>query len=108
MKNSRFYTVVISLCLAFPQLSLGNAKRGEIQHDAEHYMLLAQHGERWASEDKVVAEKLSEVRKANDGKRPNFLFVLIDDVGFGEMGDPVLNAYAGIPHRISMLSLAKA
>ena len=67
----------------------------QIQHDAEHYMLLAQHGERWAQEDKAIAAKLEEVRKANGGKRPNILFVLIDDVGFGEMGDPVLNDVRG-------------
>ena len=66
-----------------------------IQHDAEHYMLLAQHGERWAQEDKAIAAKLEAVRDANSGKRPNILFVLIDDVGFGEMGDPVLNHVRG-------------
>ena len=66
-----------------------------IQHDAEHYMLLAQHGDRWAQEDKAIAAKLAEVREANGGKRPNILFVLIDDVGFGEMGDPVLNHVRG-------------
>jgi arylsulfatase A-like enzyme len=67
----------------------------QIQHDAEHYMLLAQHGDRWAQEDEAIAEKLEEVRDANGGKRPNVLFVLIDDVGFGEMGDPVLNHVRG-------------
>ena len=66
-----------------------------IQHDAEHYMLLAQHGDRWAQEDKVIAARLEAVRNANGGKRPNILFVLIDDVGFGEMGDPVLNDVRG-------------
>jgi arylsulfatase A-like enzyme len=66
-----------------------------IQHDAEHYMLLAQHGDRWAREDEAIAAKLEEVRNANGGERPNILFVLIDDVGFGEMGDPVLNHVRG-------------
>ncbi len=71
-----------------------------IQHDAEHYMLLAQHGDRWAQEDEAIAAKLEEVRSGNGGKRPNILFVLIDDVGFGEMGDPVLNHVRGYttPH----------
>lgn len=95
MMKLRLHTVLIALLMAVPQLSLGGAKRGEIQHDAEHYMLLAQHGERWAQEDKVIAAKLAEVREANGGRRPNILFVLIDDVGFGEMGDPVLNHVRG-------------
>lgn len=72
-----------------------HASAAEIQHDAEHYMLLAQHGERWAKEDKEVAAKLEGIRSKNGGKRPNILFVLIDDVGFGEMGDPVLNGVRG-------------
>ena len=58
-------------------------------------MLLAQHGDRWEQEDKAIEAKLAEVREANGGKRPNILFVLIDDVGFGEMGDPVLNQVRG-------------
>ena len=66
-----------------------------IQHDAEHYMLLAQHGDRWAQENEVIAAKLEAVRNANGSKRPNILFVLIDDVGFGEMGDSVLNDVRG-------------
>ena len=93
--NIRLPATLAALLLALPQISLGSAKQGEIQHDAEHYMLLAQHGDRWAQEDKVTTVKLAEVRKANGGKRPNILFVLIDDVGFGEMGDPVLNDVRG-------------
>jgi arylsulfatase A-like enzyme len=95
MKKLRLHAVLATLLVALPQISLGDAKRGEIQHDAEHYMLLAQHGDRWAQEDKTIAAKLAEVRKANGGKPPNILFVLIDDVGFGEMGDPVLNLVRG-------------
>jgi len=95
MKNFRIHVTLSILLLALPQLCLAGAKRGEIQHDAEHYMLLAQHGDRWAQEDKAIAAKLEQVRNANGGKRPNILFVLIDDVGFGEMGDPVLNHVRG-------------
>jgi arylsulfatase A-like enzyme len=93
--NMHLKVTLSILLLAFPQLSLANAKSGEIQHDAEHYMLLAQHGDKWAQEDVTIEAKLAEIRKANGGKPPNILFVLIDDVGFGEMGDPVLNQVRG-------------
>ncbi len=43
----------------------------------------------------AIEAKLAEIRQANGGKPPNILFVLIDDVGFGEMGDPVLNQVRG-------------
>ena len=64
---------LLALFVALPQLSCASAKEGEIQHDAEHYMLLAQHGDRWAQEDAAIAAKLEEVRNANGGKRPNIL-----------------------------------
>ena len=95
MKNLVTYLVLAVLLLSFSQQSFAQAKKGEIQHDAEHYMLLPQHAAEWAQEDEAVAAKLEEVRKANGGKPPNILFVLIDDVGFGEMGDPVLNHVRG-------------
>jgi len=95
MMNKRVQITLAVLLLALPLMGLADAKKGEIQHDAEHYMLLQQHGDRWAQEDKEIAAKLEEVRTANGGKRPNILFVLIDDVGFGEMGDPVLNDVRG-------------
>jgi len=95
MKTHCRNMILSALILTLPPLAFGDAKKGEIQHDAEHYMLLAQHGDRWEQEDTAIATKLEEVRNANGGKRPNILFVLIDDVGFGEMGDPVLNHVRG-------------
>ena len=53
MMNIRVNVILAILLLALPQLSLGDAKKGDIQHDAEHYMLLAQHGDRWAQEDEA-------------------------------------------------------
>ena len=66
-----------------------------IQHDAEHYILLSQHGEAWATEEAVVDAKLAELRAANGGKPPNIVYVLIDDMGFGEFGMPELNKIRG-------------
>ena len=39
---------------------------------------------------------LSEIRARNDGNRPNILYILIDDVGFGQMGNRTLNSVMGI------------
>ena len=75
MKNLSIYIVLTILLLSISQLSYAQAKRGEIQHDAEHYMLLPQHGEKWAQEDEAIAARLEEIRNANGGKPPNILFV---------------------------------
>ena len=66
-----------------------------IQHDAEHYVLLNQHNEQWIAEDKEIDAKLAEIQKKNNGKKPNIIYILIDDVGLGELGSPVLNNVRG-------------
>ena len=71
MKKFRTHVTLSILLLALPQLCLADAKRGEIQHDAEHYMLLQQHAESWAKEDRLIDARLAEVRAKNGGKAPN-------------------------------------
>ena len=66
-----------------------------IAHDSEYYILKAQNGEQWAKDDKAVDKKLAEFRKKNGGKSPNILYILIDDIGFGDLGIPELNAIRG-------------
>ena len=66
-----------------------------IIHDAEYYILEAQNGEKWAADDKVVDKKLADFQKKNGGKPPNILYILIDDIGFGDLGIPELNAIRG-------------
>ena len=39
--NKRIQITLAVLLLALPLMGLADAKKGEIQHDAEHYMLLA-------------------------------------------------------------------
>ena len=67
----------------------------ELIHDADHYVLKAQHGQQWAADDKAVDAKLAEFKKKNGGKSPNILYILIDDMGYGDMGIPELNALRG-------------
>ena len=66
-----------------------------IRHDAEHYVLLHQYKDKWAAEDKEIDKKLAEIRKKNKGNPPNIVYILIDDMGFGEFGMPELNKIRG-------------
>ena len=72
-----------------------NAQAKDIVHDAEYYILKAQNSEQWAADDKLVDAKLNEFRQKNGGKPPNILYILIDDIGFGDLGIPELNAIRG-------------
>ncbi len=71
------------------------ASAKDIVHDAEYYVLQKQNAETWAADDKVVDQKLAEFRQRNGGKPPNILYILIDDMGFGDLGIPELNAVRG-------------
>ncbi len=68
----------------------------DLVHDGEYRFLQAQYGEQWAKQDAVSDARLGEIRQANGGKRPNILYVLIDDVSFGTMGNRTLNYVTGI------------
>ena len=83
MKNILFTTSLTALLLLAPFVSAG-----EIIHDAEYAIIEAQNGVAWAADDKAVDEKLAKIRKKNGGKRPNIVYILLDDVGFGEIGMP--------------------
>jgi len=87
-------TVLLIITIAL-LAGLESAPASEIIHDAEHYILEAQNGEQWASDDIVINQKLSAFRKSNGGKPPNFIYILLDDVGFGEVGSKELSVVRG-------------
>jgi len=90
----RLTTLLVMLCL-LPNGALASDSKGKIVHDTEYYILEAQNGEQWAKDNKAVDEKLAEFRKKNGGKPPNILYILIDDIGFGDLGNADLNAIRG-------------
>jgi arylsulfatase len=55
------------------------------QHDAPYYDLQKRSGQKWAAEDKQIDAKLAALRD-RFGKRPNLIYILADDVGWGELG----------------------
>jgi arylsulfatase len=93
MKRGLLITV-LSIVFVF---SFGVTTQAEdkIVHDAEYYILEAQNREKWVAEDKELDKKLAEFRKKNNGRPPNILYILIDDIGFGDLGLPELNSVRG-------------
>ncbi|MCP4769664.1 MAG: hypothetical protein GY875_25820 [Gammaproteobacteria bacterium] len=70
-------------------LGLNGASAADpIVRDAEFYILQAQHGEQWAADDQEFDAQLAAFRAHNGGKPPNIFYILIDDIGFGDLGRP--------------------
>ena len=88
----RAFSVLVALAGAF---ALQPAFGKDIVHDAEFYVSKAQNGERWAQEDKELDAMLAEFREKNGGKPPNVVYILIDDIGFGDLGSKTLNMIRG-------------
>ncbi|MGB0258519.1 MAG: sulfatase-like hydrolase/transferase [Coraliomargarita sp.] len=55
------------------------------QHDAPYYWLQEQQADAWAVEDQNIDAKLAEL-EAKHGKKPNIIYILTDDIGWGELG----------------------
>ena len=96
MKSLSLLSVAISVGLSLSCNSPDASAAKEIIHDGEYEYLKTQYGEKWANEDKEIEAKLEEIRKKNGGKRPNIFYILIDDVSFGQMGNPAMNYVTGI------------
>ncbi len=79
----RRYAVMIGIsafALAYP-LATANA----FQADAPFLAYQEKNKDKWAQEDKIINEKLAALEQ-KFGKKPNIIYILADDVGWGEMG----------------------
>ncbi|MCH9656309.1 MAG: sulfatase-like hydrolase/transferase [Planctomycetes bacterium] len=66
-----------------------------VVHDAEYYILEAQNGQRWSSEDQNLARRLAEL-KAKHGTPPNLIHIMWDDTAFGDVGIPAIQKVRGL------------
>jgi arylsulfatase A-like enzyme len=85
---------------AFLVLALGPSCPGgtaaeEIVHDAEYYILEAQHGEKWRAQDVALDERLAELR-ANHGRPPNLIHIMWDDTAYGDVGILAIQKVRGL------------
>ena len=104
LKSSRFLSgrVGVSALLGLVAItaapSIGaqqSSSPGGIVHDAEFYVLQAQHGEQWAAEDATLDQKLAELRE-KFGRPPNIIHVMWDDTAFGDVGIPAIQQVRGL------------
>ncbi len=66
------------------------------QPDAPFLEAQKKHKEEWASEDKSLDKTLAALEKKY-GKKPNIVYVLADDIGWGELGSYSGGAVRGTP-----------
>ena len=93
---TRTFTAHFGIASAMLALLAAPSPAQDIQHDTEHYVLLHQYAEQWAAEDREIDQRLAEIRERNGGKPPNLVYILIDDMGFGEFGMPELGKIRGV------------
>jgi arylsulfatase len=61
------------------------ARAEEPQFDAPYYDLQEKNTDEWATEDRQIDAKLAALEE-RFGKRPNSVYILADDIGWGELG----------------------
>lgn len=94
--RSKRVALISGLALMFwAGAEFAEAGPGKLAHDSEYYILEAQNKDKWMADDAQVDAKLARYQKMHGGKTPNILYILIDDMGFGDMGIPELNAIRG-------------
>jgi arylsulfatase len=91
MKKYILYLVFVGILFGNIQLLTAQDK---IVHDAEYYIIEAQNGERWTEEDKELDKRLAELKEKH-GKSPNIVYILWDDMAFGDAGIPAINKIRG-------------
>jgi arylsulfatase A-like enzyme len=92
IKSVALWTFAL-LAAALTVAASAQAKK-QIVHDAEYYILKAQHGEDWAAQDKAIQAKLDALEKKH-GSKPNIIHIMWDDSPVGELGIPHLQKNRG-------------
>jgi arylsulfatase len=92
-KQGRLFKVMVGACSALLSV-VGTADAKDIIHDAEHYVLKAQHGDKWNAQDVELDKKLKALRDKY-GTPPNIIHIMWDDTGVGEIGIPEIQKMRG-------------
>jgi arylsulfatase len=72
-------------CLLFATLFWSQTKSQAIQSDSSYLELAEKNKAKWDDEDEQIDKKLALLEN-RFGKKPNIIYILADDVGWGELG----------------------
>lgn len=92
LRRTAAHLAAVTGTLLLP-LSMNIAAK-DIIHDAEHYILKSQNGEKWASADIELSKKLDAL-KAKHGTTPNIVYILWDDQQVGAVGNKMIQQQMG-------------
>lgn len=88
--DALLWLVSVTVFTALPSVGIAQ------QFDAPYYEFQKKHGANWAKEDRTIDAKLAALEK-KFGKKPNIIYILVDDIGHGEIGVQGGGAARGIP-----------
>jgi arylsulfatase len=88
-------STLLAALLTSPVLLFASAASSkDIVHDAEYYVLEAQHGDDWAAQDVEIRKRLAALKEKH-GTRPNIIHIMWDDTALGEVGIPEIQSVRG-------------
>ena len=87
-------TLFLLLAYLTPMSVSAQSNTTKIVHDAEYYVLEAQNGKQWSSEDSELDARLAELR-GEFGTPPNIVHIMWDDTAFGDVGIPAIQKVRG-------------
>ncbi|MGI9342334.1 MAG: sulfatase-like hydrolase/transferase [Gammaproteobacteria bacterium] len=88
-------TIPTATCLALLTALLA-IDAGAYQPDAPFAQAQSRNADAWKDDDAEVDRRLAELRE-RFGKRPNIIYILADDIGWGELGSFLGGASRGTP-----------
>ena len=96
-EQAKFIQPLIGKCVLSLAIAMGLVGTSlAAQFDAPYYELKKKHSAEWANEDKAIDAKLAALEK-KFGKKPNIIYILTDDIGYGELGVQGGGAMRGMP-----------
>jgi len=92
MNILKLFATLISICVGFT-LSVSVYA---YQPDAAYLTVEKKNAKKWAAQNVIIQQKLQELYRKHN-KRPNIIFILTDDIGWGELGSYLGGKLRGTP-----------